>query len=413
MSTLDELIDQCRVAPDDDAPRLAWATAVGGERGELVELQCRLASGAVTNRDEWRRLRMRERTLLADHGVEWSGLAGEYPSSCVFRRGFVDAFGVVCSYDSRLDRILAVVPLARSVSNNLVEQDDYDFAKLVANPRCSELAALRIGTGSATSGDRAIQRLADHGVLLRALSVVNCSRDGARLLAESGLLARVERLALGDVDDGGRIVSAAPRLRALHLTGALDSYAGAIPRTVVELGCQVSRGIDAVAALAIAPTLERLRARAAEYVWDLEALAVFRKLRSLDLLDAEPGPRYVPLIDFPVVVSSGFSIDGPGVLPALRELSLGLYFTEPSVEAAARAFGAQLDTLHWTGRVPTGGVSPKAIRAPLAAGIARIAANVNGEFTVGMLPPWRMRPLEFVDDPGGPWFEGGVVAIRS
>src|SRR5258706_7463877 len=93
MSTLDELIAQCQAAPDSDAPRLAWANAVGGERGELVVVQCRLASGAVANRDEWRRLRARERELLAANGAASSVLAGEYPSSCVFRRGFVDALG--------------------------------------------------------------------------------------------------------------------------------------------------------------------------------------------------------------------------------------------------------------------------------------------------------------------------------
>ncbi len=145
MSKLDELIAQCRAAPDSDAPRLAWANEVGGERGELVILQCRLATGAVTNRDEWRRLRARERELLAASGVAWSGLAGEYPSSCMFRRGSVESVGIVCSYDIRLDGILARVPLARSVENDLVDHDDYDFAKLVANPRCSDLAALHVG----------------------------------------------------------------------------------------------------------------------------------------------------------------------------------------------------------------------------------------------------------------------------
>src|SRR5262249_38912031 len=158
---LDVLIAQIQSAPGDDAPRLAWASAVGGERGELVIVQCRLANGPVTDRAEWRRLRARERELLFANGVAWSGLAGEYPSSCMFRRGFVESAGIVCSYDSRLDRILAGLPLARSVSNTLVDQDDYDFAKLVANPRSSALAALSVGN------DRAIQQLLERGVVLR------------------------------------------------------------------------------------------------------------------------------------------------------------------------------------------------------------------------------------------------------
>ena len=39
------LLEECAARPDDDAPRLAWADLVGGERGELVVLQCDLARG--------------------------------------------------------------------------------------------------------------------------------------------------------------------------------------------------------------------------------------------------------------------------------------------------------------------------------------------------------------------------------
>jgi uncharacterized protein (TIGR02996 family) len=394
---LDELIAQCRAAPDDDAPRLAWATEMGGERGELVEVQCRLASGGVTNRDDWRRLRARERALLAANGRAWSGLGDEYPSRCIFRRGFIDALGIVCSYDSRLDPILAMLPLARSISNNLVVQDDYDFAKLVANPRCSDFAALDFST------DRVIEHLVDRGVVLRAVSISQCSREGARLLAESGLLTRVERLGLGSVEDPAQILAATPRLRALHI-GTLDPYAASIPPTVVELGCSVRGGIEAVAALAIAPTLERLRVEVKELIWDCETLAVFRSLRSLDLGDSRPGPRYQPFI-----------MERPGLMPALRELSLGLWFDEQSIEPIARALGPQLDTLHWDGRLPRDlsiQDRMRAMSAPLAAGNAAIGTHVDGEFVVGMMPPWSGRPLEFGDDIHRPWFEGGVPPLR-
>ena len=114
------------------------------------------------------------------------------------------------------------------------------------------------------------------------------------------------------------------------------------------------------------------------------------------------------------------------MLPALRELSLGWRFDEQSVEAAARAFGRQLDTLHWGGRVPddrrlmsypTSRLPPggaiDALKKPLVAGASHIGAHVDGEFIVGMLPPWVRRPLEFGDDRRGPWFEGGSIAIKS
>lgn len=393
MSILDALIAQIQATPDDDAPRLAWANAVGGERGELVIVQCRLASGVVTDRDEWRRLRARERELLLANGVAWSGLAGEYPSSCMFRRGFVESAGVVCSYDNRLDQILARLPLARSVSNDVVNHDDYDFTKLVANPRSSALAALHIGD------DRTIKRLVDQGVLLRALALSNCSSVSSKMLADSGLLADVERLVLRSVEDGARIVAAAPRLRALSID-ALDAYAHTIPSSVVELACRATGGLHDVAKLAIAPTLERLLLATKEFTWDFGPLVSFEALRSLNLSTAEPGTSYRPI-----------AVKGQRVLPALRELSLGMEFDEQSIDAAAQAFGRQLDTLHWTGGIPFD--APRAIRKPLVVGDAGIGAQVDGEFVVGFAVPWARRPLQFGDDARGPWFEGGGVAIRN
>jgi hypothetical protein len=410
MSMLDALIAQIQAAPDDDALRLAWANAVGGERGELVIVQCRLASGPVTDHDEWRRLRARERELLVAHGVAWSGLAGEYPSSCMFRRGFVESAGFVCSYDSRLDGILARLPLARSMSNDVVNQDDYDFAKLVANPRSSALAALQI------DGDRTIQRLVEQGVAPRALHLSKCSRASAKLLADSGLLANVERLVLRSVDGGGLILSATTRLRALSID-ALDAHATEIPSTVVELAC--GGGLEDVAKLSIAPTLERLLVRTEDFTWDFEPLMSFEALRSLDLAHAIPGELYRPIAP-----------KGQRVLPALRELSLSWWFEEDSVESAAKAFGRQLETLHWTGETSLpgmtrdthrksrwrAGLSPGGVRdlqKPLVAGDAHIGAHVAGEFVVGFVVPWAWRPLEFGDDGRGPWFEGGGVAIHS
>jgi hypothetical protein len=399
MSMLDALIAQIQAAPNDDAPRLAWANAVGGERGELVIVQCRLASGAVTDRDEWRRLRARERELIYAQGVAWSGLKGEYPSACVFRRGFVESASIVCSYDSRLDRILERLPLARSVSNSVgAPQDGYDFAKLLANPRSTALAALRLG------GDDSIQRLVDRRVELRALSLSSCSRAGAKLLADSGLLAKVERLGIGDkVEDAEQILSAVPLLRALSIGGAINAYDASIPSTVVEL--TTGARIDDVAKLKIAPTLERLMVGRQDFTWDFEPLISFEALRSLDLSWANPGPSYRPI-----------AATGQRVLPALRELSMSWRFDEPSVEAAAQAFGRQLDTLHWTGPMPRdlgGPARLKEYEKPLVPGAAHIGVLVDGEFVVGMAALWRARPLEFGDDGRGPWFEGGGVSVRS
>lgn len=102
VARVSELLEACRAAPDDDAPRLVWADAIGGERGELVVLQCSPSTPA-------RRERTRE--LLAAHGAAWSGLAG-LARRCAFRRGFVEAIDidlVACS--EHADVIAARAPL--------------------------------------------------------------------------------------------------------------------------------------------------------------------------------------------------------------------------------------------------------------------------------------------------------------
>jgi uncharacterized protein (TIGR02996 family) len=44
---LESLREACAASPEDDEPRLVWADAVGGERGELVVIQCDLARGGL------------------------------------------------------------------------------------------------------------------------------------------------------------------------------------------------------------------------------------------------------------------------------------------------------------------------------------------------------------------------------
>src|SRR5688572_26707278 len=84
------VLAECAANPDDDAPRLVWADLVGGERGELVVLQCDLARGGLTPGEVAAR-RKRERALLASHGRSWAGSLAVHSSRWSFRRGFVEA----------------------------------------------------------------------------------------------------------------------------------------------------------------------------------------------------------------------------------------------------------------------------------------------------------------------------------
>jgi uncharacterized protein (TIGR02996 family) len=108
------LLDACKAAPDDEGPRLVWADAIGGDRGELVVVQCDLARGGLSPGESASR-RKRQRELLARHGTEWSGLAG-LARRCLFRGGFVEAVEVDGTLLERHEEVLAAAPLLTSLT---------------------------------------------------------------------------------------------------------------------------------------------------------------------------------------------------------------------------------------------------------------------------------------------------------
>lgn len=101
----DALLDAILAAPDDDAPRLVWADREGGERGELVVVQCALAK--PLERADRDRLQAREKELLA-----------RFPllSGFEFRRGFVEHLTIERDkLQAQLDAIFPQFPTLRSL----------------------------------------------------------------------------------------------------------------------------------------------------------------------------------------------------------------------------------------------------------------------------------------------------------
>ena len=90
MDAAASVLAECALAPADDAPRLVWADLVGGERGELVTIQCDLARGGLTPAEVASR-RRRERELLDAHGVEWAGALSSIATRWRFCRGFIES----------------------------------------------------------------------------------------------------------------------------------------------------------------------------------------------------------------------------------------------------------------------------------------------------------------------------------
>ena len=82
----DALFEAILAAPEDDAPRLVWADREGGERGELVVIQCMLARRGLPFAER-RRLVARETDLLRTNGRSWANIPSATSES--FARGFV------------------------------------------------------------------------------------------------------------------------------------------------------------------------------------------------------------------------------------------------------------------------------------------------------------------------------------
>lgn len=113
-----ELLEAIVAAPDDDATRLVYGDLLasrGDARGELIQVQCRLADPAF--HADVGRLRAAEKKLLDAHHTAWAGpvaeVAGTPSTTAVvtFRRGFADRVVTTDDVLGRLDAVYRVAPV--------------------------------------------------------------------------------------------------------------------------------------------------------------------------------------------------------------------------------------------------------------------------------------------------------------
>jgi hypothetical protein len=368
---LASLIKPCAASPDDDAPRLELARTMGGERGELVALQCALARGGLSLAENARH-RRRQRTLINKHGAEWSGLRG-LAKRCAFRRGLVDAIVIDAKVlRSRAQQIFQIAPLLSSITVSglapSVEEGDSSamddenplllLEELLAADWFSRLSAFAITSIGFTverdsefnpqrwdgreveaarllASRRALARLSSFGI--KGLDV-----EGGLALSASGDFLHLQRLRLDahqlGADGVVEILGQLSHLRALELSGQMDvaKALSAIPGGLVEL--KLSHLDDAgLAVLARGPSASSLAGLEIESagIRDLSALTSFSRLRALSLVCAANQER-----------QRRFShdlaeLDGA----ALRELRLGGAHVD-DMRAIADAYGGQLEHLH-------------------------------------------------------------------
>ena len=223
------LLRECAATPDDDAPRLVWADRVGGERGELVVLQCDLARGDLPPEEVVVR-RRRERELLERHAVAWAGTLPRIAQRWSFVRGFVEA--------ALLD--LAALDLEQSVTGHpllaslVVESWNARLVSLEQLVRTVDLRALalqRLGTPRPNElpTPELLARLAAGDRLghLRAFGIEDLDATGLAATCRIVAAAPIEQLRLRRhrlaPELLARLFAAAPQLAVLELTTDLDA----------------------------------------------------------------------------------------------------------------------------------------------------------------------------------------------
>lgn len=346
------LLDAILESPDDDAPRLVyadWLQSRGDPRGELIQLQCQLAS--APDDDRRRAIRITENKLLKEHGDGWTKplfkrlpLPREFVKyEFEFVRGFIEHATITLDTVSKLDTLLEVAPLIRSlrITGNggiatPIQKPELDGA--LTNPSFRRLRTLELTLGGA--GNLLAHEVADADTLtnLRTLKIgasvwgeqaqwfgrpaeeLVLDDAGAIALAASPHLANVEHLDLDSNRIGIRGVHAIARgawkLRTLVLShNAIDAGA-----EIVGLAAAPTARTDKNSRLAAAlagPALQTLEVLgltaipfAPEDIGELAACPTLANLRELDLERCHLG---VPGI---TAMCKTFA------LPALRRLRL-------------------------------------------------------------------------------------------
>jgi uncharacterized protein (TIGR02996 family) len=352
------LIEACRLAPEDDAPRLVWADHVGGARGELVVVQCDLARGGLSVSEGIAR-RRRERELLVQHGRDWAPRGGDL-ARFAFRRGFVEAVAIpVSALHVFGEPLFEAAPLLSSLTvTGLRGPTAEDYAArpvdvLVRSPGFSRIRRLELnGTDDrgryTTAGDRLAAQLVALGALsqLRALGISSfaLTTAGATTLAASGQLGQLEHLRLtGDIGVSAAValLRAAPRITALELTATAD--VGLMHALGPVVALRLELGVGNVLRDAASRALQRSAA-----AQTLESLAIDGNFAPADGFAAFPRLRHLDVSHTRHPVSwtgSRFDAFVGTPLPALRELVCSGYLKLPKLIAIARAFGPQLELL--------------------------------------------------------------------
>jgi len=221
VSDLPALLAAVVAAPEDDAPRAAYAAAVAmtdAERAELISLQLRIAASRKAQRpaDERGAAAMRAGELVRARGAEWARDVTPLVAKWRFVRGFVE--DVVLDAAAFLARAPALYARAPVLHVQLTGAKAV-AAALFGSPHLARLHSLDLMGNALGDAEVALLAASPHLANLRWLGLANnqIGRPGLDALAASRQLPRLAYVALsGNVVDD-------------PLPGLVDEYASEKP----------------------------------------------------------------------------------------------------------------------------------------------------------------------------------------
>jgi hypothetical protein len=363
MSRADRLLAECVAVPTDDAPRLVWADAVDGERGELVALQC---GRDALPRDELAVRNRRERALLAAHAMEWSGLE-QIATRVRFRRGFVDAIEITAdAFIAHGRAIVEAAPLLTAITVTSVHptyttregmaEAVAKLERVIESPAFPQIRALalvdRIIEHDYPWADNAARVLARTGALaqLTALGMPYGLRAaGVAALADGGP-KRLERVWLRPTalrtDAWIQLGRHAPRLTELDLNANYLDFT-ALAHGFSNVRSLVLRDLHAGALVGLAHS---------ELARSLERLAIEPSQRDRHLdpdvvrqLVRFPALRELELRGFAELHAEAMTVLADHALPALRVLRVASWGAGPALANVVARYAPQLELLDLRG----------------------------------------------------------------
>jgi len=425
---IERVLEACIQFPDDDEPRRAWASLVGGARGEFVHVQCDLARGGLTPKESGMR-RRRQRDLIAENAAALSPVP-RVPGTMVFRRGFVDAIDMNAQEIlAKFDGLMRALPflLCLTISGLSSKHDlTYDIKtgpepleqlrQILALPVWPHLQGVYFSNigwdterdsefdpyGDESLDDEAAAIIASSGVCkgLRAFGMDSVSPRGLKALVAGGVFDSVERLWLPNATSREALdllfaPGVLPNVHAIMLRGgqSLPELAERLPSTIreLELGGISQTTLEQLGAGPVAKNVELVRLHHGR-IQNASPFAAFPKLHSLDLSDTLFGHAGYSQTQWDTIGTFTRTR-----LPALRELRLSdIAPTSDGWRTVVAAFGKQLELFDLRGQW----------RAKQIADEIRTMSVGDAWFG-----EWKStnQPLFVGSDAPSPWWDVGIV----